>query len=603
MSPTRPDSAWPAPGAYRVGRDSITPPAIVHQVNPNYTADALRAGIEGNVVVECLVRVDGTVGEVRVVRSLDRVFGLDDEAVKAAKQWRFAPTINDTTAVPVLVPLELSFKLRPGSASSSSDKPAQATTPNRAAMEAARELVDLAMSEQTFDALVDQMSDAIAQVWWATAGEQSKAEMAARGVKIGAEDEARMKVVMKTVAGRVFRELFPRSEFLDSVAPVYARTLSADDMNEIIRFYKTPVGSKALGLTAKMMVEGRKVGESLFAIKSVQFQDRLKAELMKEVEKTQLMQSAPTPVPLTDSSPTANTEEAPKAAPLNSWKTAKAGMKAEIDGNVMRMSSGEGWVRTRNEYLDFVFRVRYRVMTDDAEGALLLRAWKDAGKDWPTAGYRLAINGAKGKRPQVLLGGISGSTQPAAAAAEVVLPPAVKGQWRAMEVTCRRDRVTVRIDGRQITDIQGHELNAGLIGIEARKGTIEYEGMSLAPLASTWPASAVSQPASSGVASAQLPLTPGQGLASQIKQPVKIKDVRPRYPEDAQNARIQGTVILEALISPAGKISLERILQSVDHNLDLEAIAAVRQWEFTPTLVDGVAVPVIMTVTVRFSLE
>jgi len=64
-------------------------PAYYHEAQ--YTASAMRAGIEGAVRLQVVVNADGTVGDVMVDRSLDRTHGLDDEAVKAAKQWQFTP--------------------------------------------------------------------------------------------------------------------------------------------------------------------------------------------------------------------------------------------------------------------------------------------------------------------------------------------------------------------------------------------------------------------------------------------------------------------------------------------------------------------------------
>ena len=63
----------------------------MRQVRPDYTADAMRAKVQGVVVVECVVLPDGTVGEAHVIKSLDSVFGLDQEAIKAARQWQFIP--------------------------------------------------------------------------------------------------------------------------------------------------------------------------------------------------------------------------------------------------------------------------------------------------------------------------------------------------------------------------------------------------------------------------------------------------------------------------------------------------------------------------------
>jgi protein TonB len=84
--------------------------------------------------------------------------------------------------------------------------------------------------------------------------------------------------------------------------------------------------------------------------------------------------------------------------------------------------------------------------------------------------------------------------------------------------------------------------------------------------------------------------------------PTKIRDVRPVYPSIAQQARVQGVVIIEATISAQGKIENTRVLRSIPL-LDQAALDAVRQWEYEPTYLNGVAVPVIVTVTVNFTLS
>lgn len=100
-------------GAYRPG-SGITSPTLVKEVRPQYTADAMRAKVQGIVEVEAIINTDGTVGQVQIVRSLDSTFGLDQEAIKAVKQWRFRPGTRLATgeAVPVLVNIELTFTLR-----------------------------------------------------------------------------------------------------------------------------------------------------------------------------------------------------------------------------------------------------------------------------------------------------------------------------------------------------------------------------------------------------------------------------------------------------------------------------------------------------------
>jgi TonB family protein len=98
-------------GAYRPG-SGITLPVVLREVKPAYTADAMRAKVQGSVWLECIVMPDGSVGEVKVTRSLDPIFGLDQEAIKAAKQWRFRPGMRFGEPVPVLITIELAFTLR-----------------------------------------------------------------------------------------------------------------------------------------------------------------------------------------------------------------------------------------------------------------------------------------------------------------------------------------------------------------------------------------------------------------------------------------------------------------------------------------------------------
>jgi TonB family protein len=98
-------------GAYRPG-NGVQLPQPLREVKPQYTADAMRAKVQGTVLLECVVLPDGTVGSVEVVRSLDSTFGLDQEAIKAAKQWRFRPGTRFGEPVAVLVTIELTFTLR-----------------------------------------------------------------------------------------------------------------------------------------------------------------------------------------------------------------------------------------------------------------------------------------------------------------------------------------------------------------------------------------------------------------------------------------------------------------------------------------------------------
>ena len=90
---------------------------------------------------------------------------------------------------------------------------------------------------------------------------------------------------------------------------------------------------------------------------------------------------------------------------------------------------------------------------------------------------------------------------------------------------------------------------------------------------------------------------------SDIVEPKKTRNVAPRYPPASQKGGIQGTVVLEAMIARTGCVSMVRVLRSVHASLDFEAIRAVLQWRYTPTLFKGEPVDTQMTVTVNFSLR
>jgi TonB family protein len=81
------------------------------RVRPSYTSAAMAARLAGVALVECVVMRDGTVDQVRVVRSFDSRFGLDQEAVKAARQSRFRPGTVDGHPVAVRLTIELSFSI------------------------------------------------------------------------------------------------------------------------------------------------------------------------------------------------------------------------------------------------------------------------------------------------------------------------------------------------------------------------------------------------------------------------------------------------------------------------------------------------------------
>ena len=96
-------------GPYRPGT-GIAPPQLLREVRANYTDEARKRAIEGDVVLEIVVKRDGSVGQVKVLHSLGG--GLEQRAVEAVRQWKFAPATRYGSAVDVVVEASVGFKLR-----------------------------------------------------------------------------------------------------------------------------------------------------------------------------------------------------------------------------------------------------------------------------------------------------------------------------------------------------------------------------------------------------------------------------------------------------------------------------------------------------------
>src|SRR5688572_16979615 len=98
-------------GVYNIG-NGVTSPVVIFKPSPKYTADAMRAKVQGTVILSAVVLPDGSVTDISIVRSLDQSFGLDEEAKKNAAQWRFRPGMFKGEPVAVRIQIELDFNLR-----------------------------------------------------------------------------------------------------------------------------------------------------------------------------------------------------------------------------------------------------------------------------------------------------------------------------------------------------------------------------------------------------------------------------------------------------------------------------------------------------------
>lgn len=91
--------------------NGVSTPKLVTTVYAQYTSEAVRQKIKGAVVLDAVVKSDGTVGKITVRQSLDRVYGLDDNCVRALQQWKFKPGMKEGKAVAVHISVTMTFTM------------------------------------------------------------------------------------------------------------------------------------------------------------------------------------------------------------------------------------------------------------------------------------------------------------------------------------------------------------------------------------------------------------------------------------------------------------------------------------------------------------
>ena len=172
----------------------------------------------------------------------------------------------------------------------------------------------------------------------------------------------------------------------------------------------------------------------------------------------------------------------------------------------------------------------------------------------------------------------------------VVAPPSRRAQSSA-RVTARPESVAAASDAAPLvaptgisaeTGIEGNTGSAGLVGLPVKEAIEGLPGTGIEP-----PPPPPVQPVR---------------IHDGMRMPRKLVNVAPIYPAIAQAAHAEGTVIMEATIDVRGNVTDVRVLKS-NPLLEQAALDAVRQWKFTPTLLNGVPTPIIMTVTVNFVLR
>lgn len=164
------------------------------------------------------------------------------------------------------------------------------------------------------------------------------------------------------------------------------------------------------------------------------------------------------------------------------------------------------------------------------------------------------------------------------------------GAWHHYEITCIGQVVRLIVDGKPVMSATGVDNAQGYIGLRPEAGIVEFRRISVAVVASPRPAPP------SGVVAA--------GSAG-VQNPQVVKQGKPAYTPRAMAARIQGTVVIAAIVQADGTLQNPRVVQSLDSKLGLDgqALDSLKGWEFRPGTKDGEPAPVMVTISISFALR
>jgi TonB family protein len=276
---------------------------------------------------------------------------------------------------------------------------------------------------------------------------------------------------------------------------------------------------------------------------------------------------------------------------LSGWKV--EGADVEVDSSVLRVRQGPGWVRTEKPRGDFVLRAEVRLRGQDAEAGIFVRAYPalDPGQSPPSAGYEIAVRDASATDEIIRhsLGGRAVKIDRGTAR-----PAFVKGAWHRYEIECLGTTLKVTVDGVQVAAMGDLGNPSGYLAFRTQTGIAEFRNVELETMSipGVAPDAEIVEIADQS--------RPGSGVRFAV--PRAPRPV-PQYTQDALQRRIQGTVVLSAVVAPDGLAYDITVIKSLDprFGLDQSAVKTLRQTRFTAGTRNGQPVPVRVVVEYSFT--
>lgn len=290
--------------------------------------------------------------------------------------------------------------------------------------------------------------------------------------------------------------------------------------------------------------------------------------------------------------------EAPASATASVHWVAENQARATVVGDVLHLAT-HAWVTARPAMVDAVVHLRYRTTSAKAEGAVLLRVYAIHPGQEPGVGYRVPLPRANATNASPITA-YAAKVRDLEPPSTLVATPA--GAWQEAEVRIERSRITVTIGGvtARVVELSGPNAHlAGYVGLQARGDSVEFRDITVTTLPAgrpCVPGDMVPQPDATETA----PL-PVDKLAAQ--PPRLLKDAKPNYTPDAMRRRIQGSVMLAAIVATDGGVKDVCVLRGLDPDLDATAAAAGRAFRFGPGTLKGEPVEVRVSIEMSFTLK
>jgi TonB family protein len=280
---------------------------------------------------------------------------------------------------------------------------------------------------------------------------------------------------------------------------------------------------------------------------------------------------------------------AAQPVPVTNWLVTRPTPGIKTEGGILRMSSS-GWLRAQPATLDYILRLEFRAASEDAEGAVLLRAYALRPGESPGTGYRVALHGSSVRKPLGEVTGIGDRVRERERSTALTGSPV--GNWRQIEIRADGNQLTVAIDGQVVRNTETSEAFAGYVGLEARRGVLEFRSVTIESL----------RPIRCPEATEDDSTVIRMGDNPDVQGPKLKRSVRPRYTPDAMLRGAMGTVRLQGVVRTDGTVDRVCVTRPVDPDLDVQAIAAAKQFLFEPGRRGDVPVYVLVSFEIEFTL-